>query len=84
MLTKHEIEENIYLFLCRMDWGKRALAEITITDKKKLILNLFNKIINKNFKKQDSMASKLIKTEKGKNYYIYFLNKVGNLWVEFN
>ena len=34
-----------------MDWGKRALGEITITDrKKKLILNLFNKIINKNFK----------------------------------
>ena len=30
------------------------------------------------------MASKPIKIEKGKNNYIYFLNKVGNLWVEFN
>ena len=51
---------------------------------KKINLNLSNKIINKNFKKQDSMALKPIKIEKGKNCYIYFLNKVGNLGVEFN
>ena len=61
MLTKHEIEENIYLFLCRMDWGKRALAEITITDKKKLILNLFNKIINKNFKNKIACPQNLLR-----------------------
>ena len=63
---------------------KKTLGEIHITDRKKINLNLSNKIINKNFKKQDSMAPKPIKIEKGKNYYIYFLNKVGNLWVEFN
>ena len=63
---------------------KKTLGEIHITDRKKINLNLSNKIINKNFKKQDSMAPKPIKIEKGKNNYIYFLNKVGNLWVEFN
>ena len=43
---------------------KRTLKEINITDRKKINLNLSNKIINENFKKQDIINSKSIKMEK--------------------
>ena len=43
---------------------KKTLGEINITDRKKINLNLSNKIINENFKKQDIINSKSIKMEK--------------------
>ena len=43
---------------------KKTLKEINRTDRKKINLNLSNKIINENFKKQDIINSKSIKMEK--------------------
>ena len=34
MSTKPEIEENIYLFLCRIGWREKMLKEINIADRK--------------------------------------------------
>ena len=44
------MEETIYLFLCGWMERKKTLGEIHITDRKKINLNLSNKIINKTLK----------------------------------
>ena len=50
MSTKHEIGKISIFSYVGWTERKKTLGEINITDRKKINLNLSNKIINKNFK----------------------------------